>query len=69
MRDASYFIKAEDAVTPIDTGGKYELISARYGKYAAEPGEYYHDMFRWGNQRLSQVNMQAIWTFEMEYHR
>lgn len=36
MRDASYFKKAEDAVTPIITGGKYELISARYGKYAAE---------------------------------
>ena len=41
-------------VTPIITGGKYELISARYGKYAAEPGDYYHDMFRWGNQRRSQ---------------
>lgn len=69
MRDASYFKKAEDAVTPIITGGKYELISARYGKYAAEPGDYYHDMFRWGNQRRSQGNMEAIWTFEMEYNR
>ncbi len=55
--------------TPIITGGKYELISARYGKYAAEPGDYYHDMFRWGNQRRSQGNMEAIWTFEMEYNR
>lgn len=69
MRDAFYFKKAEDAVTPIITGGKYELISARYGKYAAEPGDYYHDMFRWGNQRRSQGNMEAIWTFEMEYNR
>ncbi len=69
MRDASYFKKAEDVVTPIITGGKYELISARYGKYAAEPGDYYHDMFRWGNQRRSQGNMEAIWTFEMEYNR
>lgn len=51
-------------MTPIITGGKYELISARYGKYAAEPGDYYHDMFRWGNQRRSQGNMEAIWTFE-----
>jgi len=69
MRDASYFKKAEDAVTPVITSGKYELISARYGKYAAEPGDYYHDMFRWGNQRRSQGNAEAIWTFEMEYNR
>ena len=69
MRDASYFKKAEDAVTPIITGGKYELISARYGKYAAEPGDYYHDMFRWHNQRRSEGNTEAIWTFEMEYNR
>ena len=31
MRDATYFKKAEDAVTPIITGRKYELNSARYG--------------------------------------
>ncbi|MCF0255102.1 RagB/SusD family nutrient uptake outer membrane protein [Bacteroides heparinolyticus] len=69
MRDASYFKKAEDAVNPIIMGGKYKLISERYGKFVAESGDYYHDMFRWGNQRRSQGNTEAIWIFEMEYNR
>ncbi len=69
MRDASFFKKAEDALTPIIASGKYKLISERYGKFLAESGDYYHDMFRWGNQRRSQGNAEAIWTFEMEYNR
>ncbi len=67
MRDASYFKKAEDAVTPTITGGNYKLINARYGKFTGESGDYYHDMFRWGNQRRSQGNTEGIWTYEMEY--
>lgn len=67
LRDAAYFKKAEEALTPIITGGKYQLIEKRYGKYLKEGGDYYHDMFRWGNQRRSQGNTEAIWTFEMEY--
>lgn len=69
MRDASYFKKAEEVVTPIITGGKYKLITERYGKFLGEAGDSYHDMFRWGNQRRSQGNTEAIWTFEMEYSR
>ncbi|MCD8292382.1 MAG: RagB/SusD family nutrient uptake outer membrane protein, partial [Prevotellaceae bacterium] len=67
MRDASYFAKAEEAVSPIITGGNYQLISERYGQFTGEYGDYYHDMFRWGNQRRSQGNTEGIWTFEMEY--
>lgn len=67
MRDASYFKKAEEAITPTISGGKYKLISERYGKFTGESGDYYHDMFRWGNQRRSQGNTEGIWTFEMEY--
>lgn len=67
MRDASYFQKAEEALTPVISGGKYQLITERYGKFIGEAGDYYHDMFRWGNQRRSQGNKEGIWTFEMEY--
>lgn len=67
MRDNSYFAKAESAVSPIITEGNYKLISERYGKYTAESGDYYHDMFRYGNQRRSEGNTEGIWTFEMEY--
>jgi len=69
MRDASYFKKAEDAVTPVISEGNYKLIQDRYGKFTAESGDYYSDMFRWGNQRRSQGNTEGIWVFQMEYNR
>lgn len=69
MRDASFFKKAEDVLTPIIENPSYILIAKRYGKFLGETGDYYHDMFRWGNQRRSQGNTEAIWTFEMEYNR
>ncbi|MDR1764054.1 MAG: RagB/SusD family nutrient uptake outer membrane protein [Dysgonamonadaceae bacterium] len=68
MRDNSYYAKAEQAATEIISGGKYKLIEARYGKFLGEGGDYYRDMFRFGNQRRSQGNTEAIWTFEMEYN-
>lgn len=69
MRDASYFKKAEDAVTPVITEGNYSLITSRYGKFLSEGGDAYHDMFRYGNERRSQGNKEGIWTFQMEYNR
>ncbi len=69
MRDNSYFAKAEQAATDIISTGKYSLIQVRYGKFLGEGGDYYRDMFRWGNQRRSEGNAEAIWTFEMEYTR
>jgi hypothetical protein len=69
MRDNSYFAKAEQVTNDIISNTKYSLIQARYGKFTGESGDYYHDMFRWGNQRRSQGNTEAIWTFEMEYNR
>ena len=69
MRDASYFKKAEDAVTPIISNPTYQLIQTRYGQYLDQAGDFYHDMFRWHNQRRSEGNTEAIWTFEMEYNR
>ena len=61
--------EAEAAVTPTIIGGKYKLISERYGKFLSDAGDYYSDMFRWGNQRRSQGNTEGIWVFQMEYNR
>ncbi|MCI1647151.1 MAG: RagB/SusD family nutrient uptake outer membrane protein [Bacteroides sp.] len=69
MRDASYFKKAEDAVDPIITEGNYSLIKERYGKFLSEGGDYYSDMFRYGNERRSQGNTEGIWIFQVEYNR
>ncbi|HOV35803.1 MAG: RagB/SusD family nutrient uptake outer membrane protein [Dysgonomonadaceae bacterium] len=68
MRDNSYFAKAEQVLTDIIESKKYTLIDERYGD-TSEAGDYYHDMFKWGKQRRSQGNTEAIWTFEMEYNR
>jgi len=69
MRDASYFKKAEDAVSPIITDNNYRLIEQRYGRFVTEHGDYYADMFRYGNQRRSQGNTEGIWVFQVEYNR
>ena len=61
--------EAEAAVTPTITSGNYKLVSERYGKFLSEAGDYYSDMFRWGNQRRSQGNTEGIWVFQMEYNR
>lgn len=69
MRDPAFFVKSEQMSTDIISNTRYQLIEARYGKYLAEGGDYYRDMFRWGNQRYSQGNKEGIWIFQMEYNR
>ncbi|MDR0940405.1 MAG: RagB/SusD family nutrient uptake outer membrane protein [Mediterranea sp.] len=59
---------AEAAATAIINNTAYKLVEARYGSLA-EAGDYYHDMFKWGKQRRSQGNTEAIWTFQLEYNR
>ena len=61
--------EAEAAVTPTITSGNYKLVQERYGKFLVDAGDYYSDMFRWGNQRRSQGNTEGVWVFQMEYNR
>ena len=63
------YTEAEAAVSATINSGNYELISERYGKFLSDAGDYYSDMFRWGNQRRSQGNKEGIWVFQMEYSR
>lgn len=57
---------AEQQAQAIITSGKFSLVKARYGARAGGPGDYYSDMFVYGNERRSQGNSEAIWVLEQE---
>ncbi len=61
-------VLAEAVLTKIIESGKFSLIQDRYGVRASKDGDYFSDMFKYGNQRRSQGNTEAIWTFELEYN-
>jgi len=58
---------AEPVLSEIINSGKFALIQDRYGVRADKSGDYFSDMFKYGNQRRSQGNTEAIWTYELEY--
>src|SRR5215471_4331733 len=47
---------AEQQAQAVISSGKFSLIKARYGVKASAPGDYYSDMFWYGNQRRKQGN-------------
>jgi len=57
---------AEQQAQSIINSGKFSLIKARYGVRAGGAGDYYSDMFVYGNQRRAQGNSEAIWVLEQE---
>jgi hypothetical protein len=57
---------AEQQAQSIISSGKFNLIRSRYGVRAGGAGDYYSDMFVYGNQRRSQGNSEAIWVLEQE---
>jgi hypothetical protein len=57
---------AEQQAQAIINSGKFSLIKARYGVRAGGAGDYYSDMFVYGNQRRAQGNSEAIWVLEQE---
>jgi len=57
---------AEQQAQAVINSGKFSLIKTRYGVRAGGAGDYYSDMFVYGNQRRSQGNTEAIWVLEQE---
>ncbi|MEO7214643.1 RagB/SusD family nutrient uptake outer membrane protein [Mucilaginibacter sp.] len=57
---------AEQTAQAIISSGKFSLIKARYGAKSSLPGDYFSDMFKYGNERRSQGNTEAIWVLEQE---
>ncbi len=61
--------QAETVLTQIISSGLFSLVEERYGVALGVQGDYFSDMFKFGNQRRSQGNTEAIWTFELEYNK
>ena len=57
---------AEQQAQAVINSGKFSLVKARYGVRAGGAGDYYSDMFVYGNQRRTQGNTEAIWVLEQE---
>jgi len=57
---------AEQQAQAVINSGKFSLIRTRYGVRASGAGDYYSDMFVYGNQRRWQGNTEAIWVLEQE---
>lgn len=57
---------AEQQAKAVISSGKFSLIKARYGVRAGGAGDYYSDMFVYGNERRAQGNSEAIWVLEQE---
>ncbi|OIR12903.1 starch-binding protein SusD precursor [mine drainage metagenome] len=57
---------AEQQTQAIINSGRFSLINKRYGVVSSLPGDYYSDMFHYGNQRRAQGNTEAIWVLEQE---
>ncbi|NWJ49807.1 MAG: RagB/SusD family nutrient uptake outer membrane protein [Bacteroidetes bacterium] len=57
---------AEAQAQNVINSGKFSLIKSRFGAKTALPGDYYSDMFVYGNQRRSQGNTENIWVLEEE---
>lgn len=57
---------AEIQTQAIINSGKFSLINHRYGVVSNLPGDYYSDMFHYGNERRAQGNTEAIWVLEEE---
>jgi hypothetical protein len=57
---------AEQQAQAVINSGKFSLIKSRYGVRAGGAGDYYSDMFVYGNQRRSQGSSEAIWVLEQE---
>lgn len=57
---------AEQQAQAVISSGKFSLVSARYGVRSSGAGDYYSDMFVYGNQRRAQGSSEAIWVLEEE---
>ncbi|HEY4326486.1 MAG TPA: RagB/SusD family nutrient uptake outer membrane protein [Mucilaginibacter sp.] len=57
---------AEAQAQAVINSGKFSLIKSRFGVKASLPGDYYSDLFQYGNQRRAQGNSETIWVLEEE---
>ena len=58
---------AIDNANEVINGGKYTLMTSRFGSRASEPGDVYWDLFRLDNQNRNSGNTESIWVYQVEY--
>jgi hypothetical protein len=57
---------AETQAQAVINSGKFSLVKSRFGVRAGGAGDYYSDMFVYGNERRAQGNSESIWVLEQE---
>lgn len=57
---------AEEKLMEVIQSGAFSLTNQRYGVKTGLKGDYFSDMFVYGNQRRGQGNREAIWVMEQE---
>jgi hypothetical protein len=65
LRMGSYTL-AEAQAQAIISSGKFNLVKTRFGVKAGLAGDYYSDLFQYGNERRAQGNTESIWVIEQE---
>ena len=65
--DASFYDSAIQAASNVIDGGDYQLITERFGSAADQPGDYYSDIFKAGNQDRASGNTEVIFTVQFQF--
>jgi hypothetical protein len=66
-KDDSDFKKSIKYASDVIDGGKYSLMTERFGTRADEPGKnVWWDLFRKGNINYADGNKESIWTFQTD---
>lgn len=58
--------KAITSASNVINSGLYELVTERFGSDIGNPGDYYSDIFKTGNQNRSSGNKETIWVWQFE---
>lgn len=67
-KDNSDFQKSVKYASDVIDGGKYSLMTERFGTRADEPGkDVWWDLFRKGNINYADGNKESIWTFQVDF--
>lgn len=62
------FDKSIASASAVISDGQYQLMTTRFGKYLAQPGDVFSDLFKDNNQnRSTSGNKETIWTLQFEY--
>ncbi|MEM8967365.1 MAG: RagB/SusD family nutrient uptake outer membrane protein [Bacteroidota bacterium] len=65
--DASFYNASVQAASQVIDDPAYELVTNRFGSAVDQPGDYYSDLFKDGNQDRSSGNTEVIWTYQHQF--